>query len=238
MPFQAPYGDRFVTRSPRATSTTPACRAAVPDHDDAVALDQSPQAVELHVGRAGAASQPKDRFSRRSAGGVEAHDRQDDEPGATITAILRHDQCAAVSAVLDITSFVRAGHDAEVSRARAFRNREGHLRLTARHECQREHPDQDGARSPTDRRHRDVTVVLDIFGEVDRGHPAGAQLPLNGVAVGQRGFQTLECVRQDCDLGMESLIRCGVRAQAASLPAPETGKAATLAPRKPRHDKR
>jgi len=34
---------------------------------------------------------------------------------------------------------------------------------------------------------RDVAVVSEIFGEVDRGHPALAQLALDGVAVGKGG---------------------------------------------------
>ena len=37
--------------------------------------------------------------------------------------------------------------------------------------------------------HRHLAAVLHILGEVDRGHPAGAELPLDRVAAGQRGGQ-------------------------------------------------
>ena len=32
---------------------------------------------------------------------------------------------------------------------------------------------------------RDVAVVLEVRGEIDRGHPAGAELALDGVPAGQ-----------------------------------------------------
>jgi hypothetical protein len=39
---------------------------------------------------------------------------------------------------------------------------------------------------------RDVPVVLEILREVDRGHPAGAELALEAVSVGQRGCETVD----------------------------------------------
>ena len=45
-------------------------------------------------------------------------------------------------------------------------------------------------------RHR--AVVADVVGEVDGGHPAGAELPLDGVAVGERGGQAVNGVCQRC----------------------------------------
>jgi hypothetical protein len=42
----------------------------------------------------------------------------------------------------------------------------------------------------------DRPVMLEIAGEIDRGHPALAQLALDGVAVRQGGRQAGEIVRQ------------------------------------------
>ena len=42
---------------------------------------------------------------------------------------------------------------------------------------------------------RHQTFVLQILGEVDRRHPAAADLPLDGVAVGESGFQAVEHLR-------------------------------------------
>ena len=42
--------------------------------------------------------------------------------------------------------------------------------------------------------HRHLPVVLQILGEVDRGHSAAANLPLDGVAVGQGLFQSVKGV--------------------------------------------
>ena len=39
---------------------------------------------------------------------------------------------------------------------------------------------------------RDLAVVLHVLGEIDRGHPAAAQLPLDRVSVGQGGAQTIQ----------------------------------------------
>ena len=36
---------------------------------------------------------------------------------------------------------------------------------------------------------RDPAVVLDVLGEIDRSHPARAELTLDPVAVGERGGQ-------------------------------------------------
>ncbi len=38
---------------------------------------------------------------------------------------------------------------------------------------------------------RDLAIVLEVRGEVDGGHAAGAQLPLDSVAVGERGTQSI-----------------------------------------------
>ncbi len=38
-------------------------------------------------------------------------------------------------------------------------------------------------------------MVFEIPGEVDRGHPAGANLLPNGVAVGEGGLEAVEKVR-------------------------------------------
>ncbi len=43
---------------------------------------------------------------------------------------------------------------------------------------------------------RDRAVVLQVVGEVDRGHPAAAQLALDLIAAGQRGPEAFERVRQ------------------------------------------
>ena len=40
--------------------------------------------------------------------------------------------------------------------------------------------------------HRHLAMVLQILGKVDRGHPARADLFLDGVAVGEGGFETVE----------------------------------------------
>ncbi len=42
--------------------------------------------------------------------------------------------------------------------------------------------------------HRHLAVVLQILGEVDRGHAARAKLFLDGIAVGEGGFETVEGV--------------------------------------------
>ncbi len=41
---------------------------------------------------------------------------------------------------------------------------------------------------------RDLAVVLEVLGKVNRRHPAGAYLALDGVAVGKSIAQTLESV--------------------------------------------
>ena len=38
--------------------------------------------------------------------------------------------------------------------------------------------------------HRDVAMVLEVLGEIDRGHAALAQLPLDAVAVGEGGGES------------------------------------------------
>ena len=47
-------------------------------------------------------------------------------------------------------------------------------------------------------------------------------LPLRLVepgSVGEGGFEALEGVGQDCDLGLEALLKCDVRVQVASAPS-------------------
>ena len=43
---------------------------------------------------------------------------------------------------------------------------------------------------------RDLAVVLQVLGEIDRGHPARTQLPLDRVAVSERVLQPCEWIRQ------------------------------------------
>ena len=47
------------------------------------------------------------------------------------------------------------------------------------------------------------------------GRDTATQLALNRVAVSESGLEALEGVGQDCDLDLETLLRWGVRAQAA-----------------------
>ena len=42
---------------------------------------------------------------------------------------------------------------------------------------------------------RHLAMVLEVFGEIDRGHAARTQLFLDGVAVGEGGLETIEKVR-------------------------------------------
>ena len=51
---------------------------------------------------------------------------------------------------------------------------------------------------------RDFAIVLEVLGQVDRGHPARAKLALEAVAVGEGGRQMSEVLGQDC-----SRIRLG-----------------------------
>ena len=46
---------------------------------------------------------------------------------------------------------------------------------------------EDGAELGAEDLEGDLAVVLEVGGEVDRGHPAGAELALDAVAVFQRG---------------------------------------------------
>ena len=46
---------------------------------------------------------------------------------------------------------------------------------------------QRGGQLGTQDFHRDLAMVLEVFGQVHRGHAALAQLPLDAVAVGERG---------------------------------------------------
>ena len=40
---------------------------------------------------------------------------------------------------------------------------------------------------------RDLAIVLEVVGEIDRGHAALAELPLDAVAVGKCGCQAFTC---------------------------------------------
>jgi hypothetical protein len=47
---------------------------------------------------------------------------------------------------------------------------------------------------------RDRPVVLEVLGEVDRGHPSAAELALDAVAICQGGLQVGQCVGQEENL--------------------------------------
>jgi hypothetical protein len=53
-------------------------------------------------------------------------------------------------------------------------------------------------------------VVFQVLGEIDRGHAARAQFFLNGVAVGEGGFEAVEGVRHEG-------LRCGAKRLLGSL---------------------
>ena len=46
---------------------------------------------------------------------------------------------------------------------------------------------------------RDVALVANVLGEIDRGHAAGAQLALEGVAVGQGFLESFKRIRHGDD---------------------------------------
>ena len=48
-------------------------------------------------------------------------------------------------------------------------------------------------------------LVLEILGEVDRGHTAAAHFLLDGIAVGEGGFETVEAVCH-CVLGLLATV--------------------------------
>ena len=48
---------------------------------------------------------------------------------------------------------------------------------------------ENGAQLGTQHLDRDLTVVLEVPGQVDGRHAAAAELPIEGVAVGDRGLQ-------------------------------------------------
>ena len=50
----------------------------------------------------------------------------------------------------------------------------------------------------------DLAVVLQVLGEVDRGHAARANLPLDGVAVGEGGGEAGELVGHGRIMNIES----------------------------------
>src|SRR5439155_16901325 len=57
---------------------------------------------------------------------------------------------------------------------------------------------------------RDLTVVLEVLGEVNCGHPAAPELTLDRVAVGEGGLQTSEQIGQGHSQAWDSSI-IGVR---------------------------
>src|SRR5258708_32547986 len=60
---------------------------------------------------------------------------------------------------------------------------------------------------------RDLALVLEVLGEVDRRHAARAELALDAVAVAQSG-------RETCGIGHQGLTRCGPGRPAASTALP------------------
>ncbi len=52
--------------------------------------------------------------------------------------------------------------------------------------------------------HRDLAMVLQVLSEVDRRHPTAANLPLNGVTVGEGGFETIEGIGHGAALRLSS----------------------------------
>ena len=48
---------------------------------------------------------------------------------------------------------------------------------------------------------RHLAVVLQVLGEIDRGHPAGTELALDCVSVGEGGLQTGEEIGQAATQG-------------------------------------
>jgi hypothetical protein len=55
-------------------------------------------------------------------------------------------------------------------------------------------PAEDGRQLGSEDFDRHLTVVLQVFGQVDRGHAAGPEFVLDGVAVGEGGFEAVERV--------------------------------------------
>ncbi|MCZ6917880.1 MAG: hypothetical protein O7I93_13975 [Gemmatimonadetes bacterium] len=53
----------------------------------------------------------------------------------------------------------------------------------------------DGSEFRTQHLHRHLPAVFEILGEVDRGHATGAQLALDGVAVGQGRREPVDDIR-------------------------------------------
>ena len=42
--------------------------------------------------------------------------------------------------------------------------------------------------------HGHLAVVFQVLGEIDRRHPTATELPLDGIAIGEGGFQTVNGV--------------------------------------------
>ncbi len=51
---------------------------------------------------------------------------------------------------------------------------------------------QHGRKLWTEHLERDLTVVLEVVGEIDRSHPTATKLTLDGVAVGEGSLETFE----------------------------------------------
>ena len=58
--------------------------------------------------------------------------------------------------------------------------------------------------------HRHLAVVFQILREVHRGHAAGPQLVLDGVAVGEGSFETVEKVRHYVLAPLATLLEYGL----------------------------
>ncbi len=57
---------------------------------------------------------------------------------------------------------------------------------------------------------RDVTLVLQVPGEIDDGHAARAQFFLNGIAVGEGGFQAVEKVWHCVSAQLATVLEYGL----------------------------
>ncbi len=51
--------------------------------------------------------------------------------------------------------------------------------------------------------------MFEALGKIDRRHPTATKLPLDGVAVGEGGFQTVEGVRHGAALRFGSTTKMG-----------------------------
>ena len=62
----------------------------------------------------------------------------------------------------------------------------------------------------TEHLHRDLALVLDVLGEIHRGHAAATELPLQAVAVGEGRGETIPgLIHSDQPFPMAALVRAG-----------------------------